>query len=435
MKIKSSFEKLKNLKITSALFLLSVFAIMAAFFNTSFQQVVLAVTGSYSKSPNDKITADDWNNLSNDFMEESEVDAKVNAVDFMDEEEVENKISEQMGSKKYTAVMVLNDSGTCPKGYTEESVEDLAGSNNYVFLRLQSHGLFIGADISQSYDREYIKSQFHRTNIGVEKICSKTFNSVSKPHASFFMIKNDDPSLCPTGYSYHPYSSLRRKDWDSAYLLSTDAGFALGALDNQGANSTSYENGYIRRSFQSNQVGGVCYRVMGVNEDAETKTGVFPVFLGVKDSSVCSDLGSDWKNIRASDITNETIYINWNDNMSVAGGMNNWDYGGENYAYAYFSNNKVNNLCFKYFSSYGEAYTQVRLLDGSGKSCQSGYLSIDAAQVKGSDNHGYLQKTSHGLYIGGLDSWGRDEQKDGWITNNWTNNLNKICLKLENVSN
>lgn len=74
---KSANEQAKTKKLkarlTAAVFLLFIIIICGLFILSGFSinQLVLAITGNYSKGLTDELTADDWNNLDDDFIDAS----------------------------------------------------------------------------------------------------------------------------------------------------------------------------------------------------------------------------------------------------------------------------------------------------------------------------------------------------------------------------
>ncbi|MFB0964161.1 MAG: hypothetical protein QMC36_00355 [Patescibacteria group bacterium] len=64
----------------------------------------------------------------------------------------------------------------------------------------------------------------------------------------------------------------------------------MGYLDGWGRNSNAYNNSWTMKQWTSSTVGGVCFKVMGVDEDPATDTGVYPVYLGVRSAATCGTL-------------------------------------------------------------------------------------------------------------------------------------------------
>lgn len=171
---------------------------------------------------------------------------------------------------------------------------------------------------------------------------------------------------------------------------------------------------------------------MGVDgERSENATGLFPVILGVREASACP-AGYDRASVDNIDRNDGWSYIVMNDNSATIGGKHSWAYGGENYNQVHFNNTHVNILCWKFYETIGTPHASIQTINAG--DCPSGYLSFDADQLKGWNDHGYIQQTAYGLYMGGLYDWARHAFLDGAIHHGFTNQAtHKVCLRLENV--
>jgi len=334
----------------------------------------------------------------------------------------------------YTMVIAMNEGYNCPAGFTEEQVSDLHGyvSNDYVYIRINNSGLFLTANANnESYGTEFIFAGFDKDN-GPDKVCHRTYTSYSQPHTS--VILAEPVGTCPSGYTAILHEAIAGNNtW--SYLMGNDAGMYIGYRDtwNYGSDQESGD-GYVARQWHPAFVNNLCFKVMGVEEDPATRTGVFPVILGVRDPATCSALGYNVAD--ASKFSeDQNIYIQWTDNASIIGPSYGAYHGGDNYGYVYFTDNRVENICWKYYVTDGSPRASARIYNS--KTCPAGYIGFDPVSLKGDNNWGYHQQTSHGLYLGGLYSWDVRDERNGWVRTDWTTHIDSslFCLNIENALN
>ncbi len=360
------------------------------------------------------------------------------AKDAVNKDYVDNIVASQLSpvesrsKRRYTVVLNVGNSGYCPDCYTVEEVDSLKGPDNWLYVNINSHGLFMGGMNSKDYAQEYLYAGFVSTN-APSKVCSKTYTSTAgKPHVSILMPEAGDQSLCPNGYNYLPSSTTKGNNgW--GYMMANQAGLYIGYVDTWARGSHDYEDntGYLWRSYTSH-VGSICFKVMGVDDDAATSKGVFPVYLGVKNENDCP-AGWNVKTTSVLDSSNGYAYLQMNDNASVVGGLHDWGHGGNLYMQVHFHYSHVNFVCWNYFERDGQPYHHIRTPHAG--SCPNGYTSFNADALKGWNGNGYIAAHGSGLYMGGLHSWGLHDHSEGVVRHNFTSNVNnKVCLKMEGIS-
>jgi len=333
--------------------------------------------------------------------------------------------------RPYTVVLGLRSNTYCPNGYTLESVANLKGPDNYVHISINDGGLYMGGMNSIGHGQTMAWTRFLSTN-GMNYVCWKKYNSSSgNPHISIFTWDGMSSNTCFPGYTYIPRSELSGNN-NYAYLNSVKGGTYMGYMDGGGYGSHEYSNdtGYNARILYT-ETTGVCYQIMGVDEDSQTMEGVYPVFLGVQDAIACPS-GWNYSLTNAIDSNNNYFYLQVNDNSSYAGSYNNWYYGGNNYMYISFLNTMVTGVCWKYFIRSAMPWRQI-LTPGTGN-CPDGSYSFSANLLKGTNASGYIGSTGQTLYMGGMNSWGLIDYTHGYIQHTYSTQVaNKVCLKLENV--
>lgn len=331
------------------------------------------------------------------------------------------------GKKKYTVVLGLQSPTYCPQGYTLENTADLAGPNGLLYIYILPSGLFMGGLNTPGSAHEDLYARVSASDAAY--ICWKTFDSTQQPYTAVFLtaVSNYD---CPAGYSYIPRTeAVRANGW--GHVEMNEGGLFLGGLGAWAHTSQPYENGFQSRHWTTH-INSICFKVMGVEgEGDERATGIFPVVLGVRDASACpADYLHDL--ISNLDDTGGSSYVAMNDNSATIGGMYSWSQGGENYNRVQFNNTQVNVLCWKFYETIGTPHLSIRTPKAG--TCPTDYISIDANQLKGWNDHGYIQKTAYGLYMGGLHTWGRSAHLDGSIYHTFTDQVShRVCLKLEHV--
>ena len=358
--------------------------------------------------------------------------------DAVNKDYVDNIVASQIApvvsrdKKRYTVVLNVKSPTYCPQGYTQETVESLRGPNKNLYMDVNSQGFFMGGINSPSYGQEYLHVRVNADNAPAH-ICSRTFTSTGgKPHISVFMPEGGNANSCPASYHYMPASTLKGKNgW--GYFQANEAGAYFGYVDDWARSSHNYEDntGYLYRSFTTH-VGTVCFKVMGVDEDAATANGVFPVVLGVKNDTDCPN-GWNVKTSSTTDGSNGYTYVQYSGNASVIGGISDWGHGGGNYLQVHFHYSHVNYVCWNHYTREGQPYYNIRTPHTG--NCPNGYTQFNADALKASHNsNGYIAATAEGLYMGGIHSWGMHDHSEGYIQHNFTSEVNnKVCLKMSGV--
>jgi hypothetical protein len=333
-------------------------------------------------------------------------------------------------SRKYTGVITMNTSGgSCPNGWEAIDNESARGPDGWTYININESGLFFGGMNSLGHGNSQLYTSFH-TSHNPKTICTKSFDSSSgRPHLSMFTLKSGN---CPSTHTEIPTSALQGwNDW--TYAQANESGFYIGLLSSWSHDEHTHDEhaGYQHYQWTPTRVEKVCIRVMGVDDDAETAQGVFPVVVGLMSSSACP---SDW-NVRTVSTTSGDdgwFYMMANPNATFLGGRNDWGHGGGAYHQVSFHTSHVSFVCYRYFNRIGRPFFHIRTPHTG--SCPGGFTTFEANQVKGWNAHGYIQLAADTLYIGGLSSWGRQDLGHGFINNNFTSQVtNRVCLKVENV--
>jgi hypothetical protein len=333
----------------------------------------------------------------------------------------------------YTVVLALRTDANCPAGYEVEDFDTLQGPNGNLHININKQGLFMGGMNALGHSNHVIYSRI-QTGHGITKICWKTFTSSSRwPHASVMAFSGGNAASCPVGYDYIPRVQAAGTNNNHAYMMSNDAGLYIGYVDawTHEAHTHMDDSGYMYRDWTT-EVDTLCMRIMGVDEDEETKNGVFPVILGLNSESQCPE-GWNLKPTSTTDGTNGHTYLQFNDNSTFIGGIGGWGHSGNNQMNVHFHYARVNYLCWNYFNrTSARPYYQIRTPHQGG--CANDWISIEGSGLKGQDdNYGRIASTGHGLYMGGENGWGMHDYSNGYIQHSFQTEVNKLCLKLENV--
>lgn len=255
--------------------------------------------------------------------------------------------SDSIGRKAYTVVLSVASASFCPSGWTLESLSNY-NRNGSVYMQIANNGLSIAAESGYSAGHEHI-NMYYSLSSGPAYLCHKTFVTSGRPHISLFTYGTNNASFCPTGEGYHyvPHAQLKgTNDW--GYFMANDNGAYLGYVDSWSYGSHTNMNGYIARYWTSSTVQGTCFKVMGVDEDAGTQNGVYPVFMGARNLSTCTNLG--YNGMPTSSFgSSRYSYLQYNDSATVFGPMYSWAHGGETYAQVHYHDTHVNNTCWKYY--------------------------------------------------------------------------------------
>ena len=334
-------------------------------------------------------------------------------------------------SRNYTVVLGLNSAQHCPAGWAQESFDSLKGPNNTLYLNIHDRGLFMGGMNSPNYGNKQLYVSMSSGH--VTTLCHKTFHTSSdRPHLAAEMFQGGNASSCRDGWHYLPAAALRGAN-STGYMMANSSGAYMGWVNSWSRDSHTYDeqHGYASRTFTSH-IDTVCFKVMGVDEDPDTKNGVFPVFLGVQNETDCPD-GWNVETTSTLDGSDSYYYLQNTDNATFAGGRNGWANGGGNYMYTYFAYSHVNFVCWNYLPiEDAQPFWQLRTPHTG--ACPNGFLSFNATALKGWNNTGYIQATGHALYAGGLSSWGSQDLGNGWLQHTFSSYVNnKVCLKFENV--
>ena len=333
--------------------------------------------------------------------------------------------------QRYTVVLAVRTGSHCPQGYTVETRDTIAGPNGHLHVNIHQGGLFMGGMNSLGYGDHQLYARVPSSQ-GIQKICWKTYEtSKGKPHMSFYAFQGGNVDSCPADYHHIPRTELAGNNgW--VYMLSNDSGMFMGYRDDWSftAHSHKDQSGYVARSF-STHVDTVCFKMMGVDDDDATKDGVFPVYLGVKSTNSCPQ---DWNvaSVSAADGANGNFYLQINDSMTATGGISDWWHGGNHQMNVHFHYSMVNYVCWNFYKRTGKPFAHIRTPHQG--NCPAGFLSFSAADLKGSNNNGYISMHTSGLYMGGINGWGSHDYNEGWIRHSFTSEVNnKVCLKVENV--
>ncbi len=334
-------------------------------------------------------------------------------------------------ARNYSVVLALNSPEFCPVGWSQEAYDSMKGPDNYLYVNIHERGLFMGGMNSLSYGD---KQLYARVPVGhVSTMCYNIFpTSSDRPHLAVEMFKGGGPTSCRAGWNYIPATHLRGNN-STGYVMANSSGAFLGYNNSWSRDSHGHDeqHGYSSRTFTSD-VDTVCYKVMGVDEDPDTMNGVFPVFYGVQNETDCPD-GWNVETTSSVDGSNDYYYLQISDNATFAGGRGGWTDGGSNYLNIYFAYSHVNFVCWNYLPII-DAQPFWHMRTSHTGSCPDGFTSFNATAFKGWNNSGHISSTGHGLYIGGLYSWGSRDYGNGWIRHTFSSQVNnKVCLKLENV--
>jgi len=290
--------------------------------------------------------------------------------------------------------------------------------------------LFLGGGLStpsygESYNHVRIPSGYAPT------ICSKKFlASAGHPYVS---VMKHTGSYTPSGYTCYTSANLSGTN-NYGYVQTSPGGFYLGGLDTWAAavSATSYGDGYIQQRYTTSVVAKVCFKVMGVDEDAATAKGVYPVLLGLNNAAGCP---GGWNIAATTNLygSNSYTYNMYTSNASVFGGRDSWAHGGSHVVHQYFHSTHVPQMCWKYFTwDNPKMHPSFEIRTPASGSCPAGFASVTASYLKYSST-GYIQGTSQGLYIGGLntDYWSTRDDHYGRISHKFTTNVaNKVCIKI-----
>lgn len=352
----------------------------------------------------------------------------------------------QGGFSSYTAVITINNAGVdCPAGWTLQPYSQLLDTSNYVYVHINKSGLIMGGSTDGQYESggDNIAQRIHNSH-GIVKLCHRTYRTRGKPHVAMYTLgqAGPTPALCPADYTFVRNADVMRND-NYTWFISSDAGFFLGASNANGWGANEYQNGAQGRQTTSTQTTAYCFKVMGVEEDPDSKFGVYPVSLGVRAQAACP---ADWTympHARLRRTDSDYMFLTYNDNSSVLGGShqdNTWS----NYAYANGSNwnylgvgsGNIAGVCTKYFHAVERPRVNIRTLKQV--ACAANEMAISAAQLNstGSSTTVHLQRTGSALWIGNINTWGVKDVLDGynrlWFT---PGNVDNVCLRVEGVSN
>jgi hypothetical protein len=340
---------------------------------------------------------------------------------------------------EYSVVMVLKDASACPAGYTQTPYASLSGISDFNVV-IHGGGLLLGGTNGISAGMDHVRATINTpANVGgTPVVCWQTFSSSSgRPFASYMAYASGGTNTCPSGYTYIPASALKGSN-NYLYMAANANGMYVGYLDGWDYSASQYRDGYNYRYSAGPSNGGdvdtVCLKVMGVDADSTTAQGVYPVVLGVKGPAACPTGYTYAATSSTGSNTNSSTYLTITDNMTSMGGLYSWGYGGSNYQYVTWTTASNVNYCFKHYALTGAAKPTAHVQVLNGVNCPSGYATLPTSNVNGANANAYVQKTGGGLYIGGLDSWGRVDYLQGYATNNITTDANNICYKVDGVT-
>jgi hypothetical protein len=335
--------------------------------------------------------------------------------------------------------MMLNNASFCPAGFTQTPYAALSGITDFNVV-INGGGLMLGGTNNLAWGNDHIKATINTpANIGgTPVVCWQTFTSSSaRPFTAYMAYASGGTNTCPSGYTYIPASALKGAN-NYLYMAANADGIYIGYVDTWDYAGSQYRDGYNFRYSAGPSNGGdvdtVCLKVMGVDADPTTAQGIYPVVLGVKGPAACPTGYTYAATSGTGSNTNAATYLTITDNMTAMGGLYNWGYGGSNYQYASWTQTENVNYCFKHYALTGTVKPTAHVQVLNGVNCPTGYVTLPASNVNGWNANAYVQKTGAGLYIGGLDSWGRVDYVQGWATNNVTSDADRVCYKVDGVA-
>jgi hypothetical protein len=335
--------------------------------------------------------------------------------------------------------MVLKNASYCPAGYNQTPYAALSGITDFNVV-INGGGLMLGGTNGLNWGNDHVKATINTVgNVGGTPIvCWQTFTSTSgRPYTSYMAYSSGGTNTCPSGYNYIPASALKGGN-NYVYMAGNADGIYIGYVDSWDYSASQYRDGYAYRYSAGPGNGGdvdsVCYKVMGVDADPTTAAGVYPVVLGVKGAANCPTGYTYAATSATGSNTNSYTYLSLTDNMTAMGGLYSWGHGGADYQYALWTATENVNYCYKHYVLSGSAKATAHVQALNGYTCPAGYVSVLISQVNGWNSNAYVQKTGSGLYIGGLESWGRQDYLQGWAANNITSDADRVCYKVDGVA-
>ncbi|MCO4760632.1 MAG: hypothetical protein KC502_03965 [Myxococcales bacterium] len=340
----------------------------------------------------------------------------------------------------YFGVISVRNPAHCPKGWNVQNANQIRGSNNYVYININSSGLTMGGAQSNGHSQHYIYQGYNVSNNGGSgsTVCWKEFKApAGKPHVHI-LAAYDGPyqqGKCPAKYTYISHNNMRGNN-DHTYFQAGKSGFYMGYVDTWSYGCTAYNEdgeGCQRRYWQSDDVRGVCFRVYGTTDDVETQNGVFPVVLGMHFSS--AGCPSGWNLTQTANLSRSDnwAYNTATANSSYMGGHHTWGYTA-GYRQNHFHSSYVKYMCWKMLpitNGKPTATLQQRRYDGG---CPSGFINLPWNSMRGWNNHAYYQLAVRGLYFGGLHSWTHADHSEGYIANTYNDTgIKNFCLKISHV--
>ncbi len=336
--------------------------------------------------------------------------------------------------KQYTVAFMMRNATSCPTGFNQEPLANLQGGDGNVRLVINDGSLFIGASGgAPGYGGNYVYVNVTTTELGPTGVlCWQTYSTLGNP-TTHFIGATGTSATCPSGYFRIPVNDVRGNN-TYAYLDSNQGGFFFGFVSAWDRGSQPHAGGWTYRYWANTLAGNIdvaCLKVMGVEADPATRNGVYPVVLGVKGPAICPT-GYTYRSTPETMGSNNLTYMTITDSAVVMGGLYDWNYGGASYQQTNWTSTSNSNYCWKFYPRTGKVAANVRALNGF--NCPSDHVSLNVSDVNGNNANVYIQRTTGGLFVGGLGNWARSDTLDGFLTSNITTQANRICYKLENVS-
>ncbi len=157
--------------------------------------------------------------------------------------------------RKFTMMIAMNSSGTCPAGFTSESIDTLRGANHWLYLVLNGDGSYVGGSDSLSYGGQYLKVGFvgGTGGNGPTTLCTREYRSEGRPHVSMINYAASF-ATCPSGWFAVAGNS-------NFYAERTRYGLYLGGLADWG--KAANVDGWVSTNI-TGQDDTACYKLENV---------------------------------------------------------------------------------------------------------------------------------------------------------------------------
>jgi hypothetical protein len=178
--------------------------------------------------------------------------------------------------------------------------------------------------------------------------------------------------------------------------------------------------------------------VMGVEQDAATKYGVFPVLIGIRPDSA-SSCPAGYTYYPTSQLSNGSggdgySYPVMTDSSAMFGGVTGDSYGGATYSWMDFTSAQSIDYCYKFYPMQAGRRPHPVLRANVTGVCPSGFVKYPIGTIYGPNQNAYYIQTGKSVYLGGVNSDAFVDYVDGYIYNNYLpSQINTVCLNVENV--